>query len=352
MPSSSIPRRSSGPIFSSSLRSADRRAWLICLNSGNALTKLSGPEVKALFVYNSNPAVVAPDQSKVLAGLAREDLFTVVLEHLQTDTADYADVILPATTFLEHDDLYLAYGHYYLQLARAALPAPGEARSNVEIFRSLAQAMGFEEPCFSESVDEMIEGLLDSGSSYLQDITSERLNREKWVRLNVSAPDKPFLPFAEGNFRTSSGKFEFGAEALDYTPPVESRGGDQQLRSQFPFELISSKNANSLNSTFGHRDDVTAETSHLLIHPADALALGIADCDPVRVENNRGVCHFTAKLSEDVARKVVAARTMRWNKGSLRSLGVNQLTSARLTDIGGGPTFYSCLVRVVPDRPV
>jgi len=314
---------------------------------GGALTRLNEPPVKALFVYNSNPAAVAPNQSEVLAGLARDDLFTVVLEHFQTDTADYADLLLPATTFLEHDDLYLAYGHYYLQFARAALPAQGEARSNVEIFRSLAHAMGFAEPCFSEPVDDMVRGLLNSGSPYLQNITLERLEREKWVRLNVSAPDQPFLPFAEGSFRTASEKFEFGAEALGYTPPVESRGGDQQLRQQFPFELISGKNAKSVNSTFGHRDDVTADTSQLLINPADALALGVSDGSSVRVENDRGACSFTAKISGDVRQGVVAARSMRWNKKAVGRVGVNQVTSQRLTDIGGGPTFYSCLVRVV-----
>jgi len=317
---------------------------------GFALTRLHEPPVKALFVYNSNPAAVAPNQSKVLAGLARDDLFTVVLEHFRTDSADYADLLLPATTFLEHDDLYLAYGHYYLQFARAALPAQGEARSNVEIFRSLAQAMGFAEPCFSESGDDMVRGLLNSGSRYLQNITLERLEQEKWVRLDVSAPDQPFLPFAEGDFRTASEKFEFGAEALDYTPPIESRGGDQQRREQFPFELISGKNGNSLNSTFGHRDDVTAETSQLLINPADALALGVSDGTSVRVENDRGACYFTATLSGDVRQGVVATRSMRWNKKAGGGLGVNQLTSQRLTDIGGGPTFYSCLVRVVPSQ--
>jgi anaerobic selenocysteine-containing dehydrogenase len=313
---------------------------------GYALTRLNAPAVKALVVYNSNPAAVAPHQSEVLAGLARNDLFTVVLEHFQTDTADYADLLLPATTFLEHDDLYLAYGHYYLQFARAALPAAGEARSNVEIFRCLAEAMGFPEPCFSESADDMVRGLLNSGSPYLQDITLERLEREKWIRLSVSAPDQPFLPFADGGFRTPSERFEFGAETLRYTPPIESRRGDEERRKQFPFELISGKNANSLNSTFGHREDTTAETSHLLINPADALALGVADGTPVRVENDRGLCYFTAKISGDVREGVVATRTMRWNKRAAAKLGVNQLTSQRLTDIGGGPTFYSCLVRV------
>src|SRR5207253_2693264 len=167
---------------------------------GSALGQLNDPPVKALVVYNSNPAAVAPDQNAVLRGLRRDDLFTVVLEQTQTDTADYADILLPATTFLEHTDLYFAYGHYYLQLARPALPAPGEARSNVEVFRALAQRMGFEEPCFRDSEDDMIRTLLDSDHPFLRGITLEQLDREHSVRLHISQDGAPFLPFAQGGF--------------------------------------------------------------------------------------------------------------------------------------------------------
>ena len=197
---------------------------------GEALVDLDKPKVRALIVYNSNPAAIAPNQTKVSTGFKRDDLFTVVLEQFQTDTADYADIVLPVTTFLEHTDLYRAYGHHYVQLARPALPAPGETKSNVpEIFRLLAERMGFTDTCFDDTEDQMLAATLDSNSPFLADITLERLEREHSVRLNLSPPGKPFLPFAEGNFRTKSGKFEFGATSLSYTPPVESRFGDSAL---------------------------------------------------------------------------------------------------------------------------
>ena len=178
-------------------------------------------------VYNSNPAAIAPNQNAVRRGLERGDLFTVVLEQFQNDTADYADFLLPATTFLEHTDLYLAYGHYYLQLARPALAPPGETRSNVEVFRALAARMGFDDPCFGDSEDDMIRTLLDSEHPFVRGITLEELEREHFVRLRVAPDGDPFLPFAEGGFGTPSGKCEFRAESIAYTPPVESRFGDE-----------------------------------------------------------------------------------------------------------------------------
>src|ERR1022692_2508116 len=201
---------------------------------GKALTTLDHPAVKAMIVYNSNPAAIAPNQNLVLKGMRREDLFTVVLEQFQTDTADHADILLPVTTFLEHTDLYLAYGHYYLQLARPALPAPGETKSNVEIFRFLAERMGFEDQCFLDSEDDMIRTLLNSEHPFVKGITLEQLERERSVRLNVSPEGQPFLPFAQGGFGTPSGKCDFHAEALDYQPPTESRLGAAELCSKFP----------------------------------------------------------------------------------------------------------------------
>jgi anaerobic selenocysteine-containing dehydrogenase len=317
---------------------------------GRALTEVDDPAVHALLVYNSNPAAVAPHQNKVLAGLRREDLFTVVLDHLQTDTADYADFVLPATTFLEHTDLYLAYGHYYLQLARPVLPAPGEAKSNFEIFRLLAKKMGFQDFCFDDTEDDMMRAALATNSSFLRGITLERLDRERSIRLNVSEADQPFLPFAEGGFPTPSGKFEFGAEMLDYVPPPESRLGDASLSSRYPLELVSSKNDDSLNSSFGYRDEADQQTALLRIHPADAEARGIGDGALVELFNDRGSCFLTAKLSRDIAPGIVSSRSTRWNKRAPQCLGVNQLTSERLSDIGGGATFYSCLVEVKPAK--
>jgi len=313
---------------------------------GKALTELNAPPVKAMVVYNSNPASIAPNQAKVLAGMRRDDLFTVVLEQFQTDTADYADILLPSTTFLEHTDLYRSYGHYYLQLARPALEAPGEARSNVEVFRDLALRMGFDDQCFRDSEDIMMRSLLRSGHPYLDGITLERLDREHSIRLNVSEPGTPFLPFAEGGFGTASGKCEFGAEALAYAPPIESRFGNAALRDRYPLELISSKNDDSMNSTFGNRPQVDADTSLLHLSHPDALARGIQAGDRVRVFNDRGSLLLRADVDGVVQPGVVRAPSVRWNKRAEDAANVNVLTSDRLTDMGGGPTFYSCLVEV------
>ena len=321
-----------------------REARLVNMSElGAALTALDGPPVMALAVYNSNPAAIAPNQNAVLRGLRREDLFTVVLEQFQTDTADYADILLPVTTFLEHTDLYTAYGHYYLQLARPALAAPGEAKSNVEIFRLLAARMGFDDACFGETEDEMIRTLLDSPHPFVAGITLEQLDRERSVRLRLP---QPYLPFAAGGFGARDGKCHFHAETLDYTPPVESRHGDRGLRAKYPLELISPKNDDSMNSTFGHRDAVDLQTAILHLNPADAGARGIRTSDQVRAYNARGSCALVAQVDDAVRPGVACAPSVRWAKRSPGKRNVNALTSARLTDAGGGPTFYSCLVQV------
>ena len=245
-------------------------------------------------------------------GLGRGDLFTVSIEQFQTDTADWADIVLPATTFLEHTDLYTAYGHYYLQLARPALKAPGECRSNVEIFRELAKRMGFDDASFDESEDDMMRGLLDSGHPYLKGITLERLERERSIRLNVSGEGEPFLPFAEGNFGSASGKCAFDAASIRYDPPVESRRGDPGLRERFPLELVSPKNHNSTNSTFGNRQEQDRETAIATIHPQDALARSIESGDPVRLFNERGSCLLHARVADKVQPGVVSVPSVRW----------------------------------------
>jgi anaerobic selenocysteine-containing dehydrogenase len=311
---------------------------------GSALTQPQDPPVKAMIVYNSNPAAVAPDQNAVLRGLGREDLFTVVLEQTQTATADYADILLPSTTFLEHTDLYLGYGHHYLQLARPALPAPGEAKSNVEVFRSLALRMGFEEPCFRDSEDDMIRTLLDSEHPFIKGITIEELDRDHSVRLRVAKNGDPFMPFAEGGFGTPSGRCEM--KIPDYTPPVESRFGSESLRAKYPLELISPKNPNSMNATFGGRPDTDRETAILALHSSDAAERGIADGDAVRVFNDRGWCVLMARVDGEVSRGVVATPAVRSPKQALGGRTANALTSQRLTDMGGGAAFYSCLVQV------
>ncbi len=313
---------------------------------GKVLNETHGPAVHAIVVYCSNPAAIAPDQNQVRRGLARRDLFTVVLEQFQTDTADWADLLLPCTTFLEHTDLYLAYGHYYLQLARPALKSPGECRSNVEVFRELAKRMGFTDSCFDESEDEMIKGLLASGHPFLEGITLERLEQERSVRLNIAAENEAFLPFAEGNFVTASGRCEFHAETIRYEPPRESRNGDPGLRTQYPLELLSPKHAGSMNATFGNRPDQDRETAILTLHPTDAAARSILSGDAVRLFNGRGSCLLTAHVADRVPCGVVSTPSVRWPRRAPDGQNVNVLTSQRLTDMGRGATFYSCLVQV------
>ncbi|HEX4751159.1 MAG TPA: molybdopterin-dependent oxidoreductase [Bryobacteraceae bacterium] len=330
------------------LRSLGREARLVNMSRlGHALKELQDPPVHALVVYNSNPAAIAPHQSAVVEGLRRADLFTVVLEQFQTDTADYADYLLPVTTFLEHTDLYLAYGHYHLQLATPALARPGEVWSNVDVFRALAQRMGFDDPCFTDSEHDMIRSLLDSRSPYLQGITLERLLSEGSAPLNFGPSDAPFRPFAHGGFKTDSEKFEFGAHALAYEPPIESRFGDRRLAQRYPLEFVSAKNDDSMNSTFGHRPEVDRQTGVLVMHREDADRRQIVDGMMIKAYNDRGSCFFEARISEAVQAGVVRAHSTRWNKSSWQRLGVNQLTSDRLTDIGGGPVLYSCLVEVL-----
>ena len=310
---------------------------------GRVLTEVDHPPVKSLVVYNSNPAAVAPDQNVVRRGLCREDLFTVVLEQFQTDTADFADILLPATTFLEHTDLYYAYGHYHLQLARPALEPPGEALPNTEVFRRLAAKMEFDESCFRDSDDDMIRTLLDSRHPFVDGITLDQLDLEHSVRLKIG---DPFLPFANGRFGTPSGKCEFHAETLDYQPPVESRLGDARLAGRYPLEMISPKNDDSMNSTFGNRSEVDNQTAVLTIHPVDAVPRDILTGDAVRLFNDRGQCVLRADVSETIAQGVVSAPSVRWPKLAFDGKSPNMLTSQRLTDKGGGATFYSCLVQV------
>jgi anaerobic selenocysteine-containing dehydrogenase len=314
---------------------------------GQALTRLNDPPVHALVVYNSNPAAIAPDQKPVIQGFLRDDLFTVVLEQFQTDTADYADILLPVTTFLEHTDLYRSYGHYYVQLARPALPLPGETKSNVEIFRLLAHQMGLTEDCFSDSDDDLIRAALSGSSAYLDGISLERLEGEQSIRLSKTGMEgAPFLPFAAGGFQTPSGRFEFGADTLDYSPPVESRYGDRELARLYPLELVSAKTDAGMNSTFGNRHDVDAQTAICEINAADAASRQITDGTQVRLYNSRGDCYLTARISDAVPAGVLRSYSVRWNKRGGHAAGINQLTSSRLTDIGGGPTFFSCLVQV------
>jgi anaerobic selenocysteine-containing dehydrogenase len=222
----------------------------------------------------------------------------------------------------------------------------------VEVFRALAKRMGFgAHACFDDSEEAMIDALLASGHPFLKGITRERLEREHSVRLNVSPEGAPFLPFASGWFGTPSGKCELGAEALQYSPAAESRLGDKGLCEKYPLEFLSSKNDDSMNSTFGNRPAVDENTSVLHLHPSDAAVRGIASGDRVRAFNERGSLLLKASVAKMPAESpvqlgVVRSPSTRWAKRASDGRNANALTSERLTDIGGGPTFYNCLVEV------
>jgi molybdopterin guanine dinucleotide-containing S/N-oxide reductase-like protein len=323
-----------------------------------------GPAVHALFVYNSNPGAVAPNHNAVRRGLERDDLFTVVHEQFFTDTTDYADFVLPATTFLEHTDVQGAYGHYFVQLSQQAIAPRGETRSNVWLFGQLAQRMGFTEPCFRDTPEEMIRQALASGAdghstnAGMEHITVEDLEREGHVPLKFhSNPEaQPFLAYTQGPLPTPSGKIEFFSEALaaagldplpGFVPPVESRWSE--AAKNYPLELLARKSDNYMNSTFanlpGHRKMETRTNQKLEIHPLDAEPRGLSEGDPVRVFNDRGSIELTAMLNAHLPAGVVAAR-LDWAKLHPGGANVNALTSERLTDIGGGATFYSTLVEI------
>ncbi len=325
---------------------------------GKALNEVNDPPVKALFVYNSNPAAVCPNHNDVIRGLMRPDLFTVVHEQFFTDTTDYADIVLPATTFFEHKELQSAYGHYYLQMSNQAIEPLGECRSNVELFRDLAQRMGFEDDCFRDSVDDMIEQALNSPNPRLKGLTRERLEKEGHVRLNFdgngSSSWKPFLPWAEGNFPTPSGKAELynerlTAQGLDpvaaFVPPQESR--HRAGSKKFPLELLARKADNFLNSTFTNVPSLQPleETGLLEISRTDAERRGIRDGDTVRVFNQRGEIQLKARVDGRVSPGVVAAK-LNWAKLTPGGRNINVLTSEKLTDMGNSATFYSVLVEV------
>jgi molybdopterin guanine dinucleotide-containing S/N-oxide reductase-like protein len=339
---------------------------------GKALNSLEDPPIQALFVYGCNPAATCPNHNEVIRGLRRPDLFTVVHEQFFTDTTDYADIFLPATTFFEHKELQTAYGHYFLQVSDQAIEPLGECRSNVEVFRALAERMGFEDECFRESVDQMIDSALETDHPWLQGINRERLEREGHIRLNFekaqlrstgqpgqavpteARTDPPFLPFAHGNFATPSGKAELYSESLKeqgldpvvhFEPPGESRHSEQAKA--FPLELLARKADNFLNSSFSNLPVIQEmeESGLLEMNHSDAGTRGIADGDPVRVFNRRGDILLRARVDGAVQPGVVCAQ-LSWAKLAPQGRNINVLTSEKLTDLGNSATFYSVLVEV------
>jgi anaerobic selenocysteine-containing dehydrogenase len=320
---------------------------------GLALTELGvdskdGPPVKALFVYNCNAAAVAPDSERVLAGLRREDLFTVVHEQFFTDTTDYADVVLPATTFLEHKDLMGAYGHLFAQISQQAIAPLGEARSNVWLFGELGRRM-FGDADFNDREEELIAQALETEHPFFAGITKERLEREGHVALSLPKDERgESLPFSTREwFKTPSGRGEL-TPVPEWIAPRESRSGAEG-GGPYPLEFLPRKADNYMNSTFanlpGHRQMELRTAGMLEMHPTDASARDVVTGDGVSVWNGRGRITLTALVGESVTPGVVAAR-LDWQKLSQDGANVNALTSQRLTDLGGGATFYSNLVEV------
>ena len=301
-----------------------------------------GPRIDAVIVYNSNPVAVAPQSSRVVAGFAREDLFTVVLEHFMTDTADQADYVLPATTQLEHWDIHPAYGHTDVLLNQPAIAPVGQALPNTEIFRRLAARMGFSEPCFAQDDESLCR------QAYGDAVDFDQLLARGFVPLPVAD-----APFANGGFPTPSGQCEFFSERLasqgldglpDHVPNHEPAGSD----ARYPLAMISPPARNFLNSSFVNVTSLRdMEGEPLLeIHPADAAGRGIADGALVRIFNDRGQYHCKARVCERARPGVVNGLGIWWRKLGARGTNVNELTSQKLTDLGGGPVFYDCLVEV------
>lgn len=345
---------------------------------GPALTGELGldPPIKALFVYNTNPVVVCPDQDRLVAGLRREDLFTVVSEQFLTDTAELADLVLPATTQLEQLDLMFSWGHLYLSLNQPAIAPLGEAVPNTELFRRLAARMGFDDDCFRRTDEEMVENAIDWSAPALQGITLDRLKRDGYARLAVGSPDG-YAPHAEGAFPTPSGKCEFFASAAaggnfvlplfrqgsnefqpgtpvdplpSFVPPNESPATNPELAARYPLNLLSPKAHAFLNSSYGNlaaQRRAQGEPS-LVIHPDDAGPRDIGDGQRVRVFNDRGTIVADAVVSEDVRPGVVLTNMGHWRKLSLAPSTVNAINAPAFADLGNAPTFSDTLVQVEP----
>ena len=311
---------------------------------GDALTS-AHPPVKVTIVYNNNPVAVCPDSEKVIAGFSREDLFTVVMDHFQTDTADYADIVLPATTQLEHYDVHKAYGHLYMLANNPAIAPVGESLPNSEVFRRLAARLGFDDPCFRDSDEDLCRTALNG-------VSWDSLKQTGWRKLDV--PER-FAPFAQGGFPTPSRKCEFYSAVLEkqgidplpfYNPPAEA--SDAELGKRYPLAFISPPARHFLNSSFANvaRFREFEAEPHLDIHPIDAAARGIADGDPVRVFNDRGSYQLRARVNGKPRAGVVVAPSVWWKKYSPDGCNANNLTSQRTADLGGGATFYDCRVQV------
>ncbi|MBC2722747.1 molybdopterin-dependent oxidoreductase [Desulfosporosinus sp.] len=304
---------------------------------GDALTELSNPPIMSMYVYHSNPAVVAPDQTKIITGLKRANLFTVVHERFMTDTARYADIILPATSSLEHSDLYRSYGHYGIQKAAAVIPPVGEAKSNWEVFQSLAHGMGFKEPFFNQTPDDLINQLIDPPKPWLEGVDQLKLRAGQYVELSLPENYK-------ATFLTSSGKIEIYNPLEDEPLPIYS----EPYEDDAPFYLMSAPSVYSLNSSFNERPDLLRKRKapYLLMNPEDAGKKNLQDGQKVIAFNERGEVRFILKITKTVPQGVVVTEGLFSSETQHGGSTVNALTAQRLTDKAEGSTLYDVKVDV------
>lgn len=330
---------------------------LIMTRLGEGLLDLDDPPVKALVVLGANPAASNPDQGRVRKGLARDDLFTVVIDHFKTDTADFADLVLPTTMQPEHTDLHNAYGHLYLHLNEPAVRPQGECLPSTEIFRRLAAALGLTDPALFATDEELVRSILDSGHPSVEGITLERLREQGWLRLNYPRPAKAY-PFG---FPTPSGKIEFLSERAaadgldplpDYTPPREVTS--ESTAARFPLVLISPASHFFLNSMFANKPDLLRKAGPIKVslHADDAAARGIAHGSPVRVFNDRGAFVAQAEITDTVRRGVAVTPKGYWPKLVSGGTNVNATVEERDSDMGHGAVFHDNRVDVLPINPL
>jgi len=343
-------------------------------NLGRVLLETSEPPIKSMMVYNVNPVVQAPDQERIKKGLLRDDLFLVVSELFVTDTARYADILLPATMQAEQTDLMFSWGHFYWTYNNKAIEAPGETVPNSELFRLLAKTMGFDEPEWSRTDEEMIRDFIDWDSPLMEGITFEGLRENGYMKAAVGDKDLR-APHAEGNFPTPSGKCEFksseavngnfvpppfrsGYEAFQdgsyidplptYIPPFESQGSAPEIAALYPLNIISPKAHGFLNSQYANEIKQRRREGDpvLIIHPEDAQSRGISSGDTVKVFNDRGSFIGEAILSTDTMKGVVASYLGHWGSDSRSKSAVNSISSDRTANMGRAPTFNDNLVEV------
>ncbi|NWJ47311.1 MAG: molybdopterin oxidoreductase family protein [Chloroflexi bacterium] len=321
---------------------------------GEALLEYSNPRVMGLYVYNCNPASVVPNLTKVIKGLEREDLFTVVHEQVMTDSARYADIVLPAPTTFEDTDIFAAYGHLYVQLNRPAINPVGESKPNIEVFRLLAERMDYEDPCFNDSAEDMIRQALASKDPRLEGITYERLEKESFARLNLP---RPYVPFADGKYPTPSGKIEFYSEKMlrdgldplpNHNPSAESADGSPELFSRYPIRLVTPAAHHFLNSSFADMPTMLKKQRFptLELNSSDAAERGIQNGDWLRAFNDRGQAYFVAEVGDSVTQGVACHLSIWWNSRSPKGWNCNVLTSDAEADMGKGATFHTNLVQV------